>query len=50
MAPETLHKDPVDAVIVAAGSYSDEVAAILRREFDPALSVAILRDSGLEIV
>ena len=50
VAPETLHKDPVDAVIVAAGSYSDEVAAILRREFDPALSVAILRDSGLEIV
>ena len=50
MPPDTLLTDPVDAVIVMAASYSDEVANILRSRFDPNLPVAILRDFGLEIV
>jgi len=50
VAPEALHTDPVDAVIVMAASYSDEVVGILRQRFDPNLSVAILRDFGLEPV
>ncbi len=50
VAPDTLRTDPVDAVIVIAGSYSDEVAGILRAKFDPRLSVFILRESGLETV
>lgn len=50
VAPETLHTDPVAAVIVMAASYSDEVASILRARYRPDLSVAILRASGLEVV
>jgi len=50
VAPETLHSDPVDAVIVMAASYSDEVAGIIRQRFDRNMSVAILRDFGLEAV
>jgi hypothetical protein len=38
----------VEGIIVMAGSYSDEVAGILRREFKQRLQVAILRDDGLE--
>jgi hypothetical protein len=45
-----LQADPVDAVIVVCGSYSDEVAGILRRDFDPRLAVAILRETGLDVV
>lgn len=48
--PATLKTDPVDAVLVMAASYSDEVARILRRDYAPNLAVAILRDHGLEIV
>jgi SAM-dependent methyltransferase len=50
VAPETLNSDPVDAVIVMAASYSDEVAMILRRDFDRKMHVAVLRDYGLEHV
>ena len=48
VAPEALETDPVDAVIVMAASYSDEVAHIVRERFGPDLAVAIVRESGLE--
>lgn len=48
VAPEVLKSDPVDAVIVMAASYSDEVAGIIRQRFGDSISVAILRDFGLE--
>lgn len=48
VAPDHLNTDPIDAVIVMAASYSDEVARIIREKFDPNLSVSILRDFGLE--
>lgn len=47
--PDALRTDPVEAVIVMAASYSDEVAGLLRRDFPPGLKIAILRDHGLEI-
>ncbi len=50
VAPETLETDPVDAIIVMAASYSDEVAGIIRQKFDKSINVSILRDFGLEIV
>ena len=50
VAPVTLESDPVDAVIVMAASYSDEVAGIVREEFGNRMDVAILRDHGLETV
>jgi 2-polyprenyl-3-methyl-5-hydroxy-6-metoxy-1,4-benzoquinol methylase len=46
--PETLISDPVDAVIVMAASYSDEVANIVREKFGAGIKVSILRDYGLE--
>ena len=48
VAPEQLMADPVDAVIVIAGGYSDEVARIVRATYDPKMKVAIWRESGLE--
>ena len=50
VSPDALTQDPVDAVIVMAASYSDEVAKIIRQRFDRNINVAILRDFGLEIV
>ena len=50
VSPAALNSDPVDAVIVMAASYSDEVARIIRQKFDKNINVAILRDFGLEVV
>ncbi len=50
VAPERLETEPVGAVIVMAASYSDEVAAIIRRRWGSSIDVAILRDHGLETV
>ncbi len=47
--PEALCTDPVDAVIVVAGSYSEEVRRIIRRKFNRNMNISILRDYGLEI-
>lgn len=48
VAPSALETDPVEAVIIVAAGYSDEVARIVRTRFDPGLNVAIWRESGLE--
>ena len=50
VAPEKLHTGSIDAVIVIAASYSDEVAKIIREKYSKEISVAILRDFGLEEV
>ena len=50
VSPDTLKSDPVDAVIVMAASYSDEVAGIIRQKVDRNTNVSILRDFGLEVV
>lgn len=42
--------NPVEAVIIMAASYSDEVARIIRQNFNNNIQVAILRDYGIEIV
>jgi SAM-dependent methyltransferase len=48
--PDTLNSDPVDAVIVMAASYSDEVARIIQQKFNRNISISILRDFGLEVI
>ncbi len=48
VSPDALRSDPVEAVIVMAASYSDEVVRVLRQNFDKNINVAILRDFGLE--
>jgi len=50
VSPDTLDSDPVDAVIVMAAGYSDEVAGILRRKFNKQIKVSILRHFGLEMI
>ena len=50
VSPDTLKTDPVDAVIVMAASYSDEVAMILHRNYDQKMHISILRNYGLEYV
>jgi SAM-dependent methyltransferase len=50
VAPDSLDSDPIDAVIVMAASYSDEVARTIRQKYDRKINIAILRDYGLEII
>ncbi len=50
VAPDTLLSDPVDAVIIMAAAYSDEVARTIRARYPASMKVAILRDHGLETV
>jgi 2-polyprenyl-3-methyl-5-hydroxy-6-metoxy-1,4-benzoquinol methylase len=50
VAPDTLDLDPVEAVIVMAASYSDEVAGILARKYGRKIAVAIVREQCLEIL
>jgi 2-polyprenyl-3-methyl-5-hydroxy-6-metoxy-1,4-benzoquinol methylase len=48
VSPQMLELGPVDAVIVMAGSYSGEVARILRQKFGKNINIAILKDYGLQ--
>jgi len=50
LSPAALDVEPVDAVLVMAASYSDEVAKIIGRSFGPRMKVAIFREHGLESV
>ncbi|PIT88190.1 MAG: methyltransferase [Candidatus Magasanikbacteria bacterium CG10_big_fil_rev_8_21_14_0_10_36_32] len=50
VAPDMLHLDPMEAVIVIAGSYSEEVSKIIRVKYNQNINVVILRDFGLEKV
>lgn len=48
--PDIIKSDAVDAVIVMAAGYSNEVAAILKQKYSNKMHVAILRDYGLEYI
>jgi len=48
VSPDRLIQDPVEAVIVMAGSYSDEVAKIILKKFDKNIKVSILKKYKLE--
>jgi len=50
VSPETLKLQPVDVVIVMAAGYSDEVASILKKNYDQNITIAILRDTELELL
>ncbi|HPV52421.1 MAG TPA: hypothetical protein PLN37_10100, partial [Smithella sp.] len=50
VAPDKLNSNPVDAVIVMAAGYSDEVAKIIKRDFDKNIKISVLRDFGLDII
>jgi SAM-dependent methyltransferase len=48
VSPDHLVSQPIQAVIVMAASYSDEVASLVKASY-PKLKLAILREGGLEI-
>ena len=48
VSSKNLDTDPVDAVIVMAASYSDEVATKLKESHGDRVNIAILRERGLE--
>lgn len=47
--PARLSNGYIDAIIVMAASYSDEIADIIKRDY-PNIQISILRDFGLEII
>jgi len=48
VAPEMLRTNKVDAVIIMAAAYSDEIAGFLMNNYSKQIAIAILRDYGLE--
>ena len=48
--PEALDSADIQAIIIMAASYSDEVAGIVKQRHGNRMSVAILREYGLEIL
>lgn len=50
VSPKVLYSNPVEAVIVMAAGYSDEVAKIIRQKYGRKIKIAILRDYGLEVI
>ena len=49
LSSDALLNQPVEAILVMAASYSDEVYLKIRNKFDSNISIAILRDYGLEV-
>ena len=45
--PNTLNEDPVEAVIVMAAAYSNEVVGILHSDYPHIKNIAILEESGI---
>lgn len=50
VSPEMLKRAPVEAVMIMAASYSEEVARLIKKKFNKKIQVSILRDYGLEQV
>jgi hypothetical protein len=48
VSEKELIEDPVDALIIMAGSYSDEIIKIMKLKY-PFIEVAVLREYGLEV-
>jgi len=50
VSSKKLETEPVDAIIIMAASYSDEVAKKVRQKLNYKMNVSILRDHGLETI
>ena len=48
VSPASLEQDPVEAVIIMAASYSDEIVKIMQKKYSSKIKKAILREEGLE--
>lgn len=49
-APQSLQEDMPKGMIIMAAGYSDEVLAVVQREYPEIKALAILREQGLEII
>ncbi len=50
LSPKALNSEPVEAIIVMAASYSDEVVKIIKQKYGKKINIAILQDFGLEMM
>ena len=50
VSPDKIKTDPVEAVIIMAAGYSDEVARLIKERYGNTLKISILRPDGLEFV
>jgi hypothetical protein len=50
VSPKELKNDPVEAVIIIAASYSNEVVKIMKNLYGQIGHVAVLEDKGLRII
>jgi SAM-dependent methyltransferase len=49
VSPDSILSDPVDAIIVMAAAYSDEVIQLIRKNYDKRIKIAVVRDYGVDI-
>lgn len=50
VSADTLDTDPIEAIIVMAASYSDEVIKKIKKKYRQNIHLAVLRDTGIEII
>ena len=50
VSADKLDEDPVEAIIVMAASYSDEVIKKVKKKYRQNIHLAVLRDTGIEII
>ena len=50
VGPDHFHEHPVDAIIITAPGYTDEIAASIRQKFGTAMEIRAMRSNHLEMV
>ncbi len=50
VGPDRFHEHPVDAIIITAPGYTDEIAASIRQKFGTAVEIRAMRSNHLEMV
>lgn len=50
LSPKVLETDPVNAIVVMAASYSDEVVGVIREKHGDCFQLAVLRENHLELL
>ena len=50
VGPDHFHEHPVDAIIITAPGYTDEIAASIRQNFGTAVEIRAMRSNHLEMV
>ena len=50
VGPDHFHEHPVDAIIITAPGYTDEIAASIRQKFGTAVEIRAMRSNNLEMV